>query len=197
MSVDHKKELKKSGASRVENIYLEKRGALMRWVSRFLNRPQDVEDIVQETFVRSYQAELERKIDNPTGYMFRTARNLCFKNNENFSHKLTDAIEDFDLLGVISDIDPVVNWLESHEQFSIFCSAVRELPIQCRRVFLLRKVYGLSHEDIADRLGITVSTSHQHLAKGLARCTAYMRDHGFLESTADSRATRKSPKRQP
>ena len=47
---------------------------------------------------------------------------------------------------------------ESRERFLMFCRAVRELPLQCRRAFILKKVYGLSQKEIADYLGISEST---------------------------------------
>ena len=66
---------------------------------------------------------------------------------------------------------------------AVFCEAVRELPPQCRRVLILKKVYGLSHAEIAERLNITVSTSNQHLAKAIAKCTLYMQERGYLDDT--------------
>jgi RNA polymerase sigma factor (sigma-70 family) len=163
------------------DLYSNKKQQLKNWVMRFVHRPQDVEDIVQEAFLRTYQVQMDKPIDNPTGYLFQAAKNLSFKSNAKFDHKLTDYIADLDLPGVSMDTDPVIASLEAHEQFSLFCRAVRDLPVQCRRVFILRKVYDLSHAEIAERLGISVSTSHQHLAKGLARCTAFMKDEGLLE----------------
>lgn len=169
------------GSLGMDKLYSERKNTLRNWVLRFLKRPQDVEDIIQEAFLRTYQVQVERPLENPVGYLFRTARNLSFKSNAKLEQKLTDYIADLGLPEVTKDIDPVVTDLEAHEQFSHFCRAVRELPLQCRRVFILRKVYELSHDEIAKRLGISVSTSHQHLAKGLAKCTAYMEAHGFLE----------------
>jgi RNA polymerase sigma factor (sigma-70 family) len=180
--------------SGIEEVFVKSETSLKRWVSRFLNRPQDVEDIVQETFVRSYQAQVKQQIDNPSAYLFRTARNLAFKSNQLSANKLTDLIEDLDLPEVITTDDPVQQWASTQEQFSAFCDALRELPVQCRRVFVLKKIYGLSHDEIAERLGISVSTANQHLAKGIARCTAYMRKNGMLESRAVKTKTPKSGK---
>ena len=56
-----------------------------------------------------------------------------------------------------------------------FRRAIATLSPQCRKVFILRKVHGLSHQEIADRMGLSVSTTSKHLAKALERCDAYMR----------------------
>ena len=56
----------------------------------------------------------------------------------------------------------------------MFCRAVGGLPEQCRRAFILKKVYGLSQQEIADRLSISQSTVEKHIAKGLLMCREYM-----------------------
>ena len=164
----------------LESVFLEYYDALRATISRYLRRPEDVEDVVQETFVKSFEAKRKSRILNPKAYLFATARNLSLKHQALHANKLTDYIEDIDLLGVIDREIPLDSVVEAHEQFSIFCEAVRNLPLQCRRVFILKKVYGLSHQEIAQRLNITVGTSTQHLAKGVSRCTIYMEERGYL-----------------
>jgi DNA-directed RNA polymerase specialized sigma24 family protein len=62
-----------------------------------------------------------------------------------------------------------------------YCRAVDKLPEQCRRVYLLRKVHGLSHKDIAARLDITVRSVERHLQKGVVKCRAYMREEDGVD----------------
>jgi DNA-binding transcriptional ArsR family regulator len=50
-------------------------------------------------------------------------------------------------------------------------------------VFVLRKVYRLSHDEIAEVLGVSHSTIEKHVAKGLIRCRDYLRDAGLLDAT--------------
>jgi RNA polymerase sigma-70 factor (ECF subfamily) len=61
--------------------------------------------------------------------------------------------------------------LESREELRALADAIAELPAQCRRVFTLRKVYSLSPDEIAVRLGLSVSTVEKHLVKGLRYCS--------------------------
>ncbi|QIB66995.1 RNA polymerase sigma factor [Kineobactrum salinum] len=162
-------------------LFLSSRPRLFSLVSRYLKRPQDVEDVVQETFVRSYQSWIDQRIEQPENYLFRTARNLSLKHLGSHNNKITDFIEDLELSEVLDSGDSVLRQIEGSERFALFCEATRALPEQCRKVFILKKVYGLRHNEIAERLGITVSTANQHLAKALARVTEYMREHGYLE----------------
>jgi len=54
------------------------------------------------------------------------------------------------------------------------------LPAQCRKVYLLRKVHGLSHKEISDRLEISISAVEKHILRGVLKCRAYVkeREHG-------------------
>jgi RNA polymerase sigma factor (sigma-70 family) len=51
---------------------------------------------------------------------------------------------------------------------------IESMPTQMRRVFTLRKVYGLSQNDIAVQLGLTVSTVEKHVVRGLRFCSERM-----------------------
>ena len=56
----------------------------------------------------------------------------------------------------------------------LFTEAILSLPRQCQRVFVLKKVYGHSHQEISSKLGISISTTEKHVATGLKRCTEFM-----------------------
>lgn len=87
------------------------------------------------------------------------------------------------LTEVLGTGELVLQQLERDERFALFCEATRALPEQCRKVFILKKIYDLSHKEIAERLGISVSTTNQYLAKALARVTAHLREQGYLEES--------------
>lgn len=173
------------GVTHFTQVFLKIRPRILGVVSQYLRNSSDVEDVVQETFIRTYQAWIEDRVQQPEKYIFRTARNLSFKHLALHSTRLTDSIEDIGLPEDPGITDSVLRDVEGSERFALFCEATRSLPTMCRRVFILRRVYGLSHNEIAERLGIAVSTSNQHLAKALAMVTEYMREQGHLESVND------------
>lgn len=167
-----------------EGIFLSCRPKLSKLVSRYLNRPSDIEDVLQETFLKSYVVWLREHIEKPENYLFRTARNISLSYLSSSNTVLTDYIDDLQLNDVLKSHDSVLSTLEREEKFNLFCAATRELPMQCRQVFVLKKVYGLSHSEISDRLGISINTTNKHLAKALAKLTVFMRENGYLESSS-------------
>jgi len=159
----------------ISQMYTHYRPKLARFISRIV-KPQDIDDIVQETFVKSIEAELKQDIDYPRTYMLKTARNLALNHVKRWDNKYTDTVADFS--------DSVVDYksasleaeFESKERFLLFCQAVDKLPGQCRKAFVLKKVYGLSQKEISSYLDISESTVEKHVAKGLLRCFEYIED---------------------
>ena len=64
--------------------------------------------------------------------------------------------------------------VEAEQSMNIYCEAVEALPEKCRRVFIMRKVNGMRHKEIADHLGITVGAVEKHLHNGARSCRAYI-----------------------
>lgn len=172
--------------------FLDIRPVLFRVVGKIV-RPEDIEDIVQETFVMSYAASRSKKIENPRAYMMRTAQNIAFNANKRVDRKMHLSFEelldgDFAEDEMAMPTDRVEDRYQSEEMFLYFCRAVAKLPVDCRRIFILKKVYGLSQDEIAARFGISTSTVEKHVAKGMAMTGRYMVAQGYWdESTLLSR----------
>jgi RNA polymerase sigma factor (sigma-70 family) len=143
-------------------------------------RPDDIEDVVQETYVRVCQFEEGNSISYPNTFMFRTARNIALDHVKRAESVLTDSAQsddDFDLNNLDGWDDEPYQRTAANNEFELFCKAVSTLPRQCRRTFVLKKVYGHSQRDIASRLNISESTVRKHVATGILRCGNYMSKH--------------------
>lgn len=154
---------------------MEIRSSLMRFVSRYFRHQQAaVEDVVQEAYVQALEAQQKTEIRNPRAYLYRASRNLALKELEKSMNRLTDCVEDSVLESVSPHEAGLDHEYESREKFELFCRAVRCLPVKCRRVYILRKVYGFTQKEIAQRLGISEKTVEAHIAKAAVRCTEFI-----------------------
>jgi len=157
----------------VASVYLACRNVLAKTVRRIVGS-HEVEDILQEAFVRTFEAGERTVIRDTRAFLLRTATNLAFNHVTRAGHRLTGSMEGIgEELLVDDSIAPDVQ-VDADRRFLTFCRAVGALPDQCRRVFVLRKVHGLSQEEIATQLGIAESTVEKHIAKGLLLCRQHM-----------------------
>jgi RNA polymerase sigma-70 factor (ECF subfamily) len=152
------------------------KAALRRFMWRFFPRGQDVDDLLQETFLRAYAAEAQRTILLPRAYLFRTAKHVALNEIARRKNSATQAVEDFDDPAVVgSDTQAgVEQQVEARQRLALFAEALAALPDQCRRVLVLKKIEGLSQREIAAKLGIAESTVEKHLAKGLLQTRDFM-----------------------
>ena len=157
-------------------IYISFRNALARAISHIVP-PRDIEDIVQETYVRVCQVEQKENIKYPRSFLLKTARNLALdyvKSAGNRLHHSIDENELAELANAGEGYNETYRNAVAKEEFALFCEAVRCLPAQCRRAFVLKKVYGFSQKEIAEYMNISESTVEKHIANGIKRCSYYM-----------------------
>ena len=167
---------------------LRHRVALQKYLRKFTAGAEDIEDLVQETFVRICALPPTQIIDSPRALLFRIARNLAVDRARQKIARATDAVADFEPLNVYSEEAEPDQQVDGRRRFESFCAAVESLPPLCRRVFVLRKVHQLSHAEIAQVLGVSHSTIEKHVAKGLVRCRDQLRSLGLLDGLESSSA---------
>lgn len=153
---------------------------LRRFITRLVRRPEDVDDVMQESFLKLLEAGSKGEIKYRQAYLYRTARNLVINQANSKAHRLVESVADFDDLGVLLQTETLEHDFETQQRLQHFCQAAAGLPEQCRRVLVLRKVYGYSQEEVAKKMAISISTVEKHLAKALVRCRQYLTAHGQL-----------------
>ena len=166
--------------SPVAEAFFEHESFLKKFLARFLSGPQDIEDVAQETFLKAFDAEKDRAVRSPKAFLFQIAKNAALAKLTKKTQLITDYIEDLGSSELLSDEASVEERVQGQKKLTVFCQAAAALPPQCRRAFLMRKVYGFSHKEISECMGISVSTVEKHMAAGLKRCSQFMRDNGQL-----------------
>lgn len=153
------------------------RQMLQHYLRKYLSSSEDIEDVIQDTYLRIYGIQDYAAVQSPKALLITIAHNLAVELGRRRVSRATDSVVDFDALGVSSENAQLEEQLDARRRFEAFCSAVDSLPPICRRVFVLRKVYKLSQAEISAVLGISQSTIEKHVAKGLVRCRDHLRDH--------------------
>lgn len=127
---------------------------------RIVDDADTAEDLVQDAFMKSWgYIEEGGCIDNFQAFMYRTLRNICLT-------YLRDKRENLDesLIPEVSEEE-----IDTSVRDAKIWRAIDDLPEKCREVFLMSKRDGLSHEEIAEELGISVKTVKNQITKALSR----------------------------
>jgi RNA polymerase sigma factor (sigma-70 family) len=148
---------------------------LRAYLSRVLPSRDDVDDLVQDTYVRILKAKEKGLIRHVKALLFAIARNaardfLRTKDNANIV-PITESAAFYVLEGGETLVERVCR----QEELALLTDAINSLPERCREVILLRKIKGLSQREIAELLGIAEHTVESLAAKGVSRCADYLR----------------------
>lgn len=151
----------------------------LRAYLRGIVRPDDIDDLVQETYARILRARERGPIASPRGLLFATARNAAWDLFRRRGVANEIPIAEIDDRCVFDERPGVVEIVSRRHENDLLAAAIADLPPRCREVLVLRKFENLSHREIARRLGIAEHTVEAQLTKALHRCEAFFAKHGL------------------
>ncbi len=152
---------------------------LRNWLRRRFPWLTDVDDLVQESFARILQARNAGRVGHAKSYLFTTARNAAFDQARRNKIVSIESVADFAELSVLEERPDAAETLTNEQELEMLAAAIEALPQRCRLVVKLRKLHGLSYQEIARQLGISVHTVNAQLAKGMTLCRDYLRERGL------------------
>jgi len=151
---------------------------------------EEVEDLVQETYARLAAAWAGDEVIHPSAYVFATVRNVAADQLRRQRIVSIRSVADISRLNA-SDSEPDAEArLTAHEELDQLRAAIERLPGQCRAVFVLRKVEGVSQAETAQRLGLAQSTVEKHVARGMRMVAAWLTrpdDEGLKAANSNAR----------
>jgi RNA polymerase sigma factor (sigma-70 family) len=141
-------------------------------------RVRDVDDVVQESYLRMWSARATQPIRSAKAFLFQVARRLAldFVRREQVSP--IDRVSDLSALPVIEHGSGVAETVSRNEKIRLLADAIDTLPARCREIFILRRLKCIPQKDVAARLGLSERTVEVQVLRGLRRCEDYLRARG-------------------
>lgn len=139
---------------------------LRRHLARILGNQAEAQDVAHDAYLKVYPLVENQTAEKPEALLYTTARRLAFnrlKRRKVAPFTPTPADEQF----AASSAPGVAEQVMARQEWQHLEQAIAALPPGCRAVLLLRKIELLSHQEIADRLGIAVSTVEKQHARAL------------------------------
>jgi RNA polymerase sigma factor (sigma-70 family) len=155
-----------AGSRDFASLYRATIAPLRRYLARLLGNTAEAQDIAHDAYLRVYPAEGKTAAQQPEAVLYTTARRLAI--NRLKRRSISPIGNDTSPLETAaSPLPDVAQQVMARQELRLLQQAIAELPEGCRAVLLLRKVELLSHREIADRLGIAISTVEKQHARAL------------------------------
>ena len=151
-----------------EAFYRAEHDRMFHFFRRKVGR-DEAPDLVQEAFTCVLRSGAFDRLENPSGYLTRTARNLVINRARTWHRKgcvlypLDEARD--------APLPPEQEWkIEARELRAAYRRALLALPRRTRRIFLMHRLKGLSYRQIAEQLCVGDKCIEYHMMRALGRC---------------------------
>lgn len=147
---------------------------LLQFFQRRVRDRSEAEDLTQEVFIRLLRRGDITALADIRGYLFETASSVLTDRARRRRSRHSDDHESFDPAVHGHEDFPSDRVLIGDEALTRVSRALLELPERARTIFILRRMEGLRYQDIAQRLGISLSLVEKQMARAVAYLTQRM-----------------------
>ena len=134
------------------------------------------EDVIQELFVKFWGKRNDIPDDiSIKAYLYRAARNMALNQIKHFGIK-----KDFNLYNreEMSDAEQNIgNPAETSELENMIDQAIKRLPTERKKIFLMSRNDGLKYKEIAGELNISIKTVENQMGKALSTLRTELSDY--------------------
>ncbi|WP_293901661.1 sigma-70 family RNA polymerase sigma factor [Phenylobacterium sp.] len=160
------------GSSTLTDAYLRKRADLLRFFALRTGSAIAAEDIVQDLFLKIDGIATSDELRNPEAFLYRMGSNLIL---DRAKQQRRQAARDhaWSLEGAGHGPEPIAREapadeaMASRQRLERLLAAVERLPPQVAQAFRMHKFDGLSHGEVATRLGLSRSSVEKYMMAAL------------------------------
>jgi len=133
-----------------------------------VRRPQDAQDVVQESFLRAYKFFSGYQGGDARSWLLKIVRNTSYSFLE--KNRPARQAEEFDekIHAGEAAVDAEAEMVRTAE-CRMLREALDELPVNFREILILRELEGLSYKEIAEVVNVPMGTVMSSLARGRER----------------------------
>jgi RNA polymerase sigma factor (sigma-70 family) len=159
----------------VEKLFAEHRGALQRYIYRRIRTKSDAPDLAQEVYARMLRVSDTEAIRNPQLYLYTVASNLVKEHAVREQRQAArPELDESSVEERLGDLPPLDSQLESTQLIEHLRAVLDQLPARWRTALIFQYRYGLTYQEIAERLGVSSNMVKKYLAQGLGHCRRQM-----------------------
>lgn len=166
-------------------LVLKYQRKVLRLVSRIVRDPSEVEDVVQEAFVKAYRALPQFRGESAFyTWLYRIAVNTAKNHLVSLGKqpiRMTDLTPDeddtesFEARAVVADNQTPESLLLSRQIAETVNQSIESLPADLRTAITLREIEGLSYEEIAEAMNCPIGTVRSRIFRAREFISAALR----------------------
>jgi len=154
------------------------RHELINYIKKFLSSSEEIDDIVQETFLRLTKKPPDHdKRDKLKAYMFVIAANLVKDRLRRTLTRHEKNHVDVDDVSLFNDMNSPESSAISEQLKLNLIDGLKELPEQYRQVFIMHRFMHMSNQQIAQRLAVSVRTVERRMVYAVDHMRSQLRDY--------------------
>jgi RNA polymerase sigma-70 factor (ECF subfamily) len=146
---------------------------------RFVHSKEIAEDIVSELFTFFWQNRVfEQVTSSYRAYLYKAVRHRAYNHLKWQMHR-TDSLDSVTtpLMSLTVSPDEAMQYTELHQKVE---HIIQQLPPQCRRAYLLKRVEGKKYDEIALELRISAKAVEALVSRALAKLRKELKENWFL-----------------
>lgn len=155
-------------------VFSNHSGELQSYLQRRLGDGHTASDLVQDAFLNVLERP-ETRIHDIRAYLYAIARNLLINHRKQETRRRTDTLAPEDFAQIVADQPSPEDVADSRLQLERVQALVLELPLRTQEIFVLNRIEGLPHAEVARLLRISESAVQKHLAVAIAHMTRRLR----------------------
>lgn len=149
--------------------------ALRAWFGRRMRNPADVDDAVQDVWIRAHAQIEGGEVGNIQAYLFQTAQSVLTDRARRAAVRQEGRHEGLtEINHPVEGITPD-RVLMGKEAMARVVALLQEMPERTRDIFVLHRFENMSYGEIAKRMGVSVSAVEKHIMKALRLLSDEMR----------------------
>lgn len=134
----------------------------------------DVDDLVQEVFLRLQSAQLSAPIDNVERYLFTAARNALISRHRRRKARATMLHDELEEGIEIAEQRSPERIVIGQQEYRRVLDAIQNLPPRAREAFRYHRFENLTYQAIAQRMGISKEAVKELMHRALVRIVEEM-----------------------
>jgi RNA polymerase sigma-70 factor (ECF subfamily) len=145
---------------------------LVRFLNRNWRNRDEIPDLLQEVYVRVYEAAAREQPRAVKPFLFAIARNLMIDRLRKMNVVSIETVADFEKLNVIDDMPSPEYQTSVREELRQLQRALDALPRRCRQIVIWRKIECMSQREVARKLGVSEEVVESQVAKAMRLLTS-------------------------